>query len=378
MRKGSVSYKLMLDLHLYVALFSSILILVLSVTGCLLIFESRIDHWLDPAVARVTPQGALLPFAKIAERLNTALPGKRVKQFDVGDADASIAVTMNDRSHAYVNPYTGEILGTRAGQPASYYIRTLHTNLLAGAIGSWIVGIATFLLLFQSISGLYLWWPLKRMTVNRKGSWLRINFDLHHALGFYTAAFVCIVCVTGLVRWGEKGLTPIVDRAADISEVPRELPSRDIPDQPNAAKLTIDDAVAIAKAQLPGGSLARIIPPENRKGSFVVSMRFPGDEQPSARSWVIVDQYSGAVLSKLDMRTSPASVQWSPINRSVHVGDILGWPTRLVVALTAIAIVIQTVSGFIMWFKRKRYSLWLGRRKKSAQQKARGGAHAIA
>jgi uncharacterized iron-regulated membrane protein len=370
MRKGSFLYKRILDLHLYLALITGIVMIVLAVSGCLLIFERKIDRWVNPSLAHVTPQGEQLPFTTILQQLNAALPGLRAQRLDQDEPDSPVVATMSDKSRVYINGYTGEILGTRQGQSLTYYVEQFHVNLLAGRVGSWIVAIATFALLFQSVSGLYLWWPIKRMSVKLKGSWLRLNFDLHHAVGFYSALFVCILCLTGIARYYADSLQPLVNRWANSSTVPRALPSRNIPAQTDAAsKITIDDAVTIAKDKLPGGNLARIILPATKKDSFVVSVRFPGDEQPSGRSWAVVDQYSGEVLSSLDMRYASTGSQFSAITRSIHTGDLSGWPTRLLVGLASFSVVLQTISGFIMWWKRKRFSLWQGRKRKRLKRK---------
>jgi uncharacterized iron-regulated membrane protein len=379
MRKGSPLYKRILDLHLYAALLTGIVMVVLAVSGCLLIFERKIDKWTNPSVSYVTPQGEQLPFTKILVQLNTAFPQRRVKQIDQDEPNNSIVATLNDKTQVYVNGYTGQILGTRTSLLPSDYVRLVHRVLLVGKVGGWIVATTTFLLLFQSLSGMYLWWPLKRITVKRKTSWIRINFDLHHALGFYTFAFVSLICITGIARYYEKRLEPLVNRVTNTEAIETDLPSRNIPTQTNAAsKITIDDAVAIAKAQLPGSSLVRIIPPENKNSSFVVRMRFPGDEQPSARSWVVVDQYSGEVLSRLDMRSEPVGGQFGAVNRSVHTGDIYGWPTRLLIGLSSLAVVLQTITGFIMWWKRKKYSMWLKRKLKLVKEEAPVRARAAA
>lgn len=379
MRKGSFLYKRILDLHLYLALITGIVIIMLALSGCLLIFERKLDHWVNPGLTHITPQGEQLPYTNILQRLSTTLPGSKVQRLDWDEPDAPLVATMSDKSRIYINGYTGEILGTRQGQSLTYYVEQFHVNLLAGSVGSWIVIISTFALLFQSVSGLYLWWPIKRMTVNLKGSWLRMNFDLHHAVGFYSALFVLILCLTGIARYYADGLQPLVNRLANSTTVPRALPSRNVPAQGGASsKITIDDAVRITQEKLPGGNLARIILPATKKDSFVVSVRFPGDEQPSGRSWAVVDQYSGEVLSSLDMRTASTGAQFNAIMRSIHTGDMYGWLTRLLVGLASLSVLVQTVSGFIMWWKRKRFSIWQGRKKRASEQKAESGVHAAA
>jgi len=210
------------------------------------------------------------------------------------------------------------------------------------------VNIVTFALLLQSLSGLYLWWPLKRTTVKLNASWRRISLDLHHAVGFFSCAFICVLSVTGLVKvYGDK-LQPLFDRVTGSPTMTRDLPSKVSP----ASTITIDDAVAIARTRLPGARLARILPPKDKNGSFVVHMKFPDDSTVPGRSWVVVDQYSGSVLSSLDARTAPAGSRIPIINREVHVGGIYGVPTRILAFLAGLAVLLQTATGYLLWWRK--------------------------
>src|SRR5258708_327997 len=248
----------------------------------------------------------------------------------------------------FVNPYTGEIIASGSGEPASFHLRHLHRELMAGKTGAFIVNLVTLLLVFQSLSGLYLWWPLKRTTVKLSGSWRRINFDLHHAVGFFSSAFICVLCITGLVKaYGDK-LQPFFDHATSSPVL-----TRDVPSKPGMSTVSIDEAVGTAKLQLPGASLARIVPPKGKTGSWVVQMKFPDDSTVPGRSWVVIDQYSGAVLSRLDARTAPAGSKIPIVNRAIHVGGFYGVPTRILAFASGLAVLLQTVTGYIMcWRKR--------------------------
>jgi uncharacterized iron-regulated membrane protein len=252
----------------------------------------------------------------------------------------------------FVNPYTGEIVGSRSGESASSHLRHLHRELMAGKTGSLIVNIVTFTLLLQSLSGLYLWWPLKRTTVKLNASWRRISLDLHHAVGFFSCALICVLSITGLVKvYGDK-LQPFFDRVTGSPTMTRDLPSK----ASLASMVSIDDAVATARMQLPGARLARILPPKEKNASWVVQVKFPGDSTVPGRSWVVVDQYSGSVLSSLDARTAPAGSKIPIINRAIHVGGIYGVPTRILAFLSALAVLLQIATGYFLWWRKRRQS----------------------
>jgi uncharacterized iron-regulated membrane protein len=351
--------------HLYAALATGCILIVIAFTGCLLVFELQMDRWLDPAVSYVEPKGERVPLTTILTRLQSAYPGLKVTELNFGGPESSLMARIGGH-RVFVNPYTSEIIASRFGEPASYHLRHLHRELMAGKTGAFIVNWVTLLLVFQSLSGLYLWWPLKRTTVKLSGSWRRLNFDLHHAVGFFSSAFICVLCITGLVKaYGDK-LQPFFDRATNSPTMTRDVPSKPA----NAmSTVSIDEAVATAKVRLPGAALARIIPAKDKNGSWVVQMKFPDDSTVPGRSWVVIDQYSGAVLSSLDARTAPAGSKIPILNRAIHVGGLYGAPTRILAFATGLVVLLQTVTGYIMW--------WRKRARKPAASKVRESSQAV-
>jgi len=352
-----------LNVHLYAALAAGLILAVVAFTGCLLVFELKMDRWLDPAVSYVEPIGDPAPLTTILTGLQSAHPGLKVTELNFGGPDISVMARIGGH-RVFVNPYTGEIIASRSGEPAAYHLRHLHRELMACKTGAFIVNLVTFLLVFQSLSGLCLWWPLKRTTVKLSGSWRRVNFDLHHAVGFFSSAFICVLCITGLLKaYGDK-LQPFFDHATSSPVL-----TRDVPSKPPALLSTInlDEAVATAKLQLPGASLARIVPPKGKTGSWVVQMKFPDDSAVPGRSWVVIDQYSGAVLSRLDARTAPAGSKIPIVNRAIHVGGLYGVPTRILAFASGLAVLLQTVTGFIMWWRKRTIKPAASKVRESAQ-----------
>ena len=344
--------KAILKIHLYAALIAGLILVIVAVTGCLLVFELRMDRWLDPKVSYVEPKGELVPLATILARVQSVYPGLKVTELNFGEPDSSVMARIGGR-RVFVNPYSGEIIATRSGEPASFHLRHLHRELMAGKTGALIVNIATLLVVFQSLSGLYLWWPLKRTTVKLNGTWRRLNLDLHHAVGFFSCAFICVIGVTGLVKAYADKLQPFFDHVTDSPAMTRDLPSKPPVSANAVATVSIDEAVSTAKGQLSGARLARIIPPRERNGSFVVQMKFRDDSTVPGRSWVVIDQYSGAVLSVLDARTAPVGSKIPIVNRALHVGGLYGVTTRILAFLAGLAVLLQTATGSIMWWRKR-------------------------
>jgi uncharacterized iron-regulated membrane protein len=67
----------LLKIHRYVALGVSLVLVVVGVTGCLLVFELRMDRWLDPQVSYVEPRETSVPLAQILAKMKSQLPARR-------------------------------------------------------------------------------------------------------------------------------------------------------------------------------------------------------------------------------------------------------------------------------------------------------------
>ena len=344
--------KILFNIHLYTSLISCVILLIVCLSGCLLVFEVPMDRWLDPKVSFVDVRNESVPFAQLMTTLHNRFPKQPITEMDLAGPGTSVIAKLSGDLRVFLNPYTGEIIGTRQGQPPSYQLRHLHRELMGGNVGAQIVRITTFLLILQSLTGLYLWWPLKRMKVNWGAPWQRINFDMHHAVGFFTSAFVCIIAVTGLIKAYGDDLQPFFNRVTGEPATTRALLSTPPPGG-NTASIPMDVAIAEAKTQLPGAAIARITPPKVKNGSILITMKYPDDSTAPGRSWVVVDQYSGRVLGSQDARTAPAGAQIPIVNRAIHVGGIYGVPTRILAFLASFAVVLQLITGLVMWWRKR-------------------------
>lgn len=76
----------------------------------------------------------------------------------------------------------------------------LHETLALGAVGRWIVMVATVSAILLQLGGLYLWWKRKSVRVDASLGWRRAAFDLHHAVGFIGFVLMLVLAATGVGR----------------------------------------------------------------------------------------------------------------------------------------------------------------------------------
>lgn len=343
--------KVLLKIHLYVGLAAALFLLLVSITGCALIFENELEGVFFPLKIQAQPQTQPLPLQELANKAQQANPGKRALRVILPQQpDHAHRVVVSDGTWVYVNGYTGEILGVRNLQSNFLLsIHQLHTSLLLKnrQLGSKIVGWATLLLLLLAISGVILWWPRKLLTIKRGVNWRRVNFDLHNVSGFYAFVFVFLIALTGVLMTFEETGFKMVYRFT--GEPPNLTPPRFTP-QKGAPMISPDQALQIARAAMPGAMPTTVgVAPANS-----VDFKFPEDRTPMGRSHVFLDPYTGQVQMAQSTREAHPGVKAHNLNRPLHTGDILGWPTRIIWFVASLMVVIQAVTGVLIWWKPRR------------------------
>ena len=346
--------RVLFNLHLYTALIAAVFAVILGVTGSIMAFEPEIGRLLHWRLAYVTPGAKALALGEIADVVAKKFPGERIAGFEISTRPGlSYQVRLRSRT-AYVNQYTGEVLGVeRGGIDFLGYVHQLHLRLLLlgkPRLGKQIVSWAGVAVLFLALSGVYLWWPYKRVQVEWRGSAKRVWFDIHNVVGIFSFLFLLTLGTTGVVIGFEEHTTPLFYQMTGSK--PAEEPDVSITPAPGAKTIGLDRALEIARAALPGATPFEINAAEPKE-PYYVRLRYPEDRTPGGRSGVTVDPYTGKVLFAQGSRTAPAGARMVIMNRAIHTGDIFGIPSKATASLVSLLLVLQVVSGVMMWWKRR-------------------------
>lgn len=339
--------------HRWTALVVGIILFGTAASGAALVFEGAIDRAMHPSLWNVLPSGAPLSMDAIIARVEAKYPGSKVGAISPSSAPDRAWTMGAGALTVFVNPYTGDITGTRTSQESqstlSRRLHVFHVELFAGKIGRTIVGVATAIALFLMLTGIILWWPDKLVAIHTGASWKRVNFDLHHALGIFAALILIVITASGLVIHYDA-LTNAV-RSLDTTPA---APAPAQPAAPPGAPLQSFDALAVAaRGALPGADIM-FVSNGGAKNPAVIAMRFPEDHTPGGRSRVFVDRYSGIVLAKLSTREAQLGTRIDNLKRSLHTGDVLGKPTEAIWLLAALVMASQVLTGFLMWWNARR------------------------
>ncbi len=311
-------------------------------------FEDELDHLTHARLFHVSPQGAPLSLADLSARASAAFPGKPVVAYALGvSPDLAWSVNVGG-TNVFVNEYTGQILGARSGPTWLGQIHQLHLRLLAGETGKMIVSSAGVLMMLLSLSGIYLWWPVKRVRINGAAGGRRFWFDVHNAVGVLAFVFLLLAALTGVVIGFDNWTTPLFYRVTGSQ--PYRGPSIVTP-AAGARVLAPDEALGIARDELPGAAPISINVP-GPKAPYRIALRYPEDRTGGGRSRVYINPYSGSVLQVESSRTTAAGTRLINLNRAIHTGDLFGTPTKILMSLVSLAAVAQVITGLTMWSKR--------------------------
>jgi len=363
---GSARFKkFVLTAHLYLGLVSAIFLLTLGVSGAVMAFEQEIPRWLHAGVWYVPAESQKVPEAELIGNVERRYAPARVISVHISRSPRLVQVmviavpgkgrgTVPPR-RAFVNPYTGAVLGTlplhTTDEQILQTIHNIHLRIGMGDAGKLIVSMAGLVLCFEVVFGLILWLRLKRTKVKWSGSRFRVYFDLHHVVGIYALACLLLMGLTGVaIGFEDFFMSSLIYSVTNSAPMPRHPPPNSTPIA-GANPISIDQAMAIARQALPGTTVAQIQLPSSPRACYALGMRIPEETAPAVMSQVDVDQYSGRVLWDWDLRTSLGR-RVIRFNRSIHTGDVLGFPGHILVSLFSLSLVFMVATGVMIWWRK--------------------------
>jgi uncharacterized iron-regulated membrane protein len=341
--------KHLLFIHLAAAQIAGLFLIILGGTGCIMAFESELDRLLNPGLFHATPGTTPLPIAAIRAALAASYPQDHFSYLAIPTGPDETYAVQAHGQQIFINGYTGAVVGTRPLPTLLNQIHTLHLSLFMGRTGALLMGIAALMLLLLIATGLVLWWPGKRFAVNLHAAPARVIADSHHAAGIASAAFLVVLAITGAAITWNDSWAPWAFRVLGTAPPVRDLPSTVLP---GAHAISAEEAISAARRALPGAVPFALSLPATA-GAYHVALRFPEDLTPGGRSWVNVDQYSGAILSVTSSRDPLAATGLVNLNRALHTGDVFGLPSKTVASLASLVLVLQVLSGWFMWWRKR-------------------------
>jgi uncharacterized iron-regulated membrane protein len=359
-----------LILHRYVGAMVGILLAIVSLTGSSLVFWKEINVFLNPQMFQVIPQGDRVSVQFAIDTIRSAYPPWQLNFLELPRAldsvyTARMLLNSGDFAYVYLNPYTGEVLGSQQwGRTVMSFIYNFHVSLLGGKAGETVVGICGLLLLLLTVTGIILWPGWKKLVVGFAIRWRAapqlLNYDLHKVGGVLSCVFLIAIASTGtamIFHTQFKGAIYSLVGTPKLLELTSTIVA-------NAPPVTADIILQKADLALPGKTIY-ITFPSKRQGTFVVRKKLIGDIHPNGSSNVYLDRYSGQVLRVENGFTAPVASQIINLLFPVHIGAFGGLATRILYVFIGLTPTLLSITGLLLWRRRQ----WrLAQRREASRQ----------
>jgi uncharacterized iron-regulated membrane protein len=416
MKTNILSHRTVWRWHFYAGLFCIPFVLWLATTGTIYLFQPQVEAFLDRPYSDLEIFGRATANAQVQAAL-AAVPGAVFDTYELPRSATAAAQILVDKGteqfRVYVHPGTLAVLSVQnEDHRLEKRVFKLHGELMMGEWGSWIVELAASWAVVMILTGLFLWWPkdskgLAGVLYPRLGATGRVFWkDLHSVVGVWVSFFALFLLFTGLpwakswggylkaVRHFSAGHAVAQDWTTSSAE---ELAARAA--RTNAASADSSVGGMAGMASMPGmkhdmSSMSTGEHAEHNGGgrkrrgstltgpdSFVpidrviasvapLGLAYPVLVSPPARaggSWTAksdtqdrplrvdleVDGATGAILKRTDFAQKPWLDRAIGTGIAAHEGALFGLANQLVSLLTVLGLVTLSLSGLMMWWRRK-------------------------
>lgn len=368
-------------LHLWLGLASGLVVFIVSITGCFYAFEQEIKDVLEPWRFVEVQDKAFVPPSQLLDTANVYMPGAEPTGLTYSNKEGAAAVGFEGEQNGkrtftaiFMNPYTGEFLQKQEsiGEGQFDFFRFIidgHRALwLPYNIGRPIVGVATLIFVILLLTGLVMWWPKKWNKSNRdksfkikwRGSFKRVNYDLHNVVGFYSLVLAFVLAVTGLV-WSFEWFADSLYYVTSGGEVRPEHhhPHSDT----SKAHLLASDTVSMLDkawyktlAQEPNAQGFYMTPELHDKEDAIEITAYQNHGSWYNRNEYYYDQYTLEHYRVKGDRYAEASLadQLVMLNYDLHIGVVGGLPGKLLAFFISLICASLPITGFLVWWNKKK------------------------
>jgi uncharacterized iron-regulated membrane protein len=346
--------------HRWLGITSGLIVLVVSLTGCIYVFEQEIRNTFQRKYYYVansnTPK---IELQQLRQIVKAQIDKDKIKliRFEEKNTAAYIFVTEKDNLIS-VNPYTGQVVGVRNGKKDFLnVVLRLHRTLLLGEVGRQIVKWNVVIFLMLCISGLVLWWPKQKhffkraATINFKTkNWKVLNWDLHSVLGFYGLLVLILIALTGIFF----SFDTVKDALKAATGQPKGKKEEKLKSNPVTNKtFVLDIAYRQMQSTYPGAKETVIVMPKDSIEPLRINMQY-AYTIIRKQNQLFFDQYSGDVLKKVVHEKYNTYDKISRSNYQLHTGDMpgLGIGSKIIFFLASLFAASLPITGFLIWWGR--------------------------
>ncbi len=417
MAKRSFRYWLQ-QLHLWIGLILLLPLVMMGVTGAVLVYAHDIEHLLGQGEPPAKTSGEwrspaeLIEAARAASKDPTRIPIAVRWPMDLGEPAAvrlSRPGMANERAQfrggqqqgqqgqaqgqaqgrvptqspfagsqqILIDPVSLQVLETQQAMTGWVrFFHDLHGHLfIAGGLGRELVGWLGVALLVLGCSGLYLWWPRPgqwkaAFVVRRTAKGVRFNRELHGAVGIWSLVLFMLVNFTGVYLAFPQQISAAVNAVWPGRDMRAAMFQARVEPMRGVQPMGVDEAVGLARSKVPDGRFLNAFLSIRPDQAMRIGLIRAGHAEGAPVVTVIIDPFRKSVVDVFDpqaMSTGERIIAWQ---RALHYGIGLGGGYKFLVFVSGVIIPVFAVTGFLMW--------WLKRRNRRAGERAKAAIQAAA
>lgn len=413
--------------HRFAGLAVALFLIVSGLTGAVISWDHEIDGWLNRKLYDTSARGPFRDPFDLAAAVEAHDPRVRVAYmplgFEEGHAAGYFVQPRTDPAtgkphqlgfnRVYVDPVTAEIRGTRDSTAISLkpetlmpFLRKLHYTLHVPAmwgtdrLGHWIMGTVALVWLVDSFVALYLttprrqrrsahpehraareWWQRWKpaWAVRWAAGSYKLNFDLHRAGGLWLWALIILIAFTSFsLNLYKEIFHPMLSLVSKTTPGPSAL----VPLAPLGTRIepAIGFRQIVAQAEAEARRRGWTTPLGgvfyNQRGGFYNVSFFDhashDDSDGMGLSNLYLDGRDGHVISSNRPWHGTAADVFAQLQLPLHGGRILGLPGRILMSLMGLAVAGLSITGIVIWWRKRRARLAQARRQRETELQALG------
>lgn len=397
--KNNKKYATIWRWHFYAGMFIAPFLLILSLSALGMLFMAN-TVGPNNELLTVSKQDTITPVSVQAHSALSAVPDGTLKQYIAPKSDHNVALfrvgSETGQTMVAVDPYSAKVIKIAPSDSNLYHtFDNIHSDLLIGKVGDYLLETAASLTTLLVLTGWYLWWYRRKsitamLIPDAKLNNKRSTFvTIHATLGTWLSVLLLLFCVSGMAwagiwggkvvqawsqfpagKWGNgpmpaSTLPPTHGEALNssgIKEVPWILELTPMPTSGStlgekgidpSLPITLDTVDRFARDSGFEGRYQLNLP-QGETGVWTLSQDSMSYDTPSpmADRTMHIDRYSGKVLADIRFEDYNAFGKFMAAGNAIHMGTLGLW-SLMANVLFCLSVITICISGYVMWWQRR-------------------------
>ena len=345
------------QIHLWLGLGTGLIVFVISITGCIFVFEEEIRDATQHAKLYVPVQQK--PFAglrAVISNFEQIAPREKITIVRITEEIPNATIELATKNKVYYfNPYNASLVH-KGKQDWLHTVEEIHMTLLLGETGKFIQRWAVVIFVLMLITGIILWFPnqmrllRQSLSIKWKGSFKRVNYDLHNVLGFYASWILIVISLTGLFfAFKEVKTAAAFFTGTKLTDGKKQNTQKPVVAEPLA--LRYDRMYQNIAKQYPGANSTSIS--VRKSGELRLRMIYPYKWARNQNTFFFEEASGQLLRAKLYKEFNGADLI-EATNYDLHTGRLFGLFGKIVACMVSLISASLPVTGFIIWLKKKK------------------------